>query len=66
MAAAIVAVVAGKLWHWSLLITILLVMGIRHPPVAAGGVPLDRRRIALGWATLLFVFLGFTPTPLAI
>ncbi len=61
--AAIVAIVAGGLWHWSLLIVILYFLGVRHPPVAEGSLPLDRRRIALGWVTLLFVFLGFTPTP---
>ncbi len=63
MAAAIASVAAWGLWHWSLMILILLFFGLRHPPMAYGGPPLDRRRRILGWATLSFVIIGFTPEP---
>ena len=66
LAAATAAVVVGQLWHWSLLIVILLFLGVRHPPTANGSSPLGRRRKVLGWLTLLFIFVGFTPTPIAI
>ena len=62
LAAAVVAVVVGGLWHWSVLILILLLIGVRHPPTADGD-PIERKRAVLGWATLLFVVVGFTPTP---
>ncbi len=54
------------IWPWSLMITILLLMGVRHPPTAYGSAPINRKRRLLGWATLLFVLVGFTPTPLVI
>ncbi len=66
LGAAIVAVVALGLWHWSVLILLLLLLGVRHPPTAEDSAPLGRRRVVLGWLTLLFLFLGFTPTPIQI
>ncbi len=66
LAAAAAAVVFGRLWQWSLLILLLLFFGVRHPPTAEGSGPLDRRRRVLGWLTLLFLFAGFTPTPIEI
>ena len=63
MAAAIASVAFWGLWHWSLMILILLLFGVRHPALAYGGPPLDRRRRVLGWSTLAFVVIGFTPEP---
>lgn len=53
-------------WPWSLMVTILLLLGVRHPPTAHGSPPLDRKRILLGCVTLLFVIVGFTPNPFKI
>ncbi len=50
-------------WPWSFMIAILVAFGLRHPPTADGRVPLDRKRQILGWLTLLFIFIGFTPRP---
>ncbi len=63
LGAAIVSVIVWKLWHWSLMILLLTLLGPRHPPAAPGGRPLGRRRRLLGWLTLLFVIVGFTPRP---
>lgn len=62
LAAAAVAVVVGGYWQWSLLILLLALIGARHPPTA-NQTPLSRGRQLLGALMLLFVFVGFTPTP---
>ena len=61
--AAMAAVIFFGLWGWSLMICLLLFMGPRHPPTANDNAPLGPVRIALGWLTLAFVPLGFTPIP---
>lgn len=63
MAAAMASVAIWSLWHWSLMILLLIFFGLRHPPTAYGGPPLDRRRRILGCLTLAFVIIGFTPEP---
>ena len=48
---------------WTLMIFLLLMMGIKHPPTANDDMPLGVVRTVLGWVSLLFLFVGFTPTP---
>jgi hypothetical protein len=60
---AIVAVFVGQYWTWSLMIILLMLMGPIHPPTANDDVPLGTTRTVLGWVSLLFVLIGFTPTP---
>lgn len=48
---------------WLLWVTVLLVLGLRHPPPAYDWIPLDRRRKLLGWVTLGIFLLTFTPAP---
>jgi membrane-associated protease RseP (regulator of RpoE activity) len=60
---AIAAVVIGKYWGWSLMLLLLMFIGPIHPPTANDDVPLGTTRTVLGWVTLLFLFVGFTPTP---
>jgi Zn-dependent protease len=50
-------------WSYFLLVVLLAVFGVRHPPTANDGVPLGAGRIVLGWLTLLFIVIGFTPQP---
>ena len=50
-------------WAWWLMLILLAVMGVDHPPTADDSAPLDGRRQVLGWLTLLFFPLGFTPVP---
>lgn len=60
---AALGVVIGKYWGWSLMIVLLMLIGPIHPPTANDDVPLGTTRTLLGWISLLFVIIGFTPTP---
>lgn len=63
----VVGAIAYMLWTsypaYALLLVLLIVMGIRHPPTTDDSVRLGGRRIVLGWLTLSFIVVGFTPTP---
>jgi membrane-associated protease RseP (regulator of RpoE activity) len=63
LGAAVIAVVAWRYWAWSVMLLLLMMIGPNHPPTANDDVPLGRARTILGWLTLLFVIIGFTPTP---
>jgi membrane-associated protease RseP (regulator of RpoE activity) len=66
MAAAVAVVVSAVVFHypmWILMVLLLFVMGPIHPPTANDDVPLGTARIILGWLTLAFIFVGFTPAP---
>ena len=64
--AVLIAVVWYQLWHWSLMLFLIAMMGTTHPPTADDSLPLTPFRYFLGWATLLFVLIGFTPTLLTL
>lgn len=51
---------------FSLLLILLMLTGPRHPPTANDSEPLGRGRQILGWLTLSFLFIGFTPNPISI
>lgn len=61
---AIAYMVYTRYYAYSLMVLLLLLMGPRHPPTADDNVPLGTGRIVLGWLTLLFIVIGFTPVPL--
>ena len=63
LVAAMVAVIVWGYWGWTLMIFLLMLMGPVHPPTANDYMPLGTARTVLGWASLLFVPLGFTPVP---
>ena len=50
-------------YQWSLMILLLAFMGPSHPPTADDDVALGTPRMVLGWLTLSFVIIGFTPRP---
>lgn len=50
-------------WPWCLMLTLLVLMGVRHPPTEDDQARLGGGRVALGWLTLAFVLVGFTPSP---
>ncbi len=49
---------------WILMIVLLMIMGPIHPPTADDEEPLGVGRMILGWLTLAFIVIGFTPTPI--
>ncbi len=61
--AAAAAVAITGTWSWTLMILLVALIGPKHPPTADDHVPLGTLRIVLGWLALLFVVIGFTPTP---
>ena len=51
-------------YSYMLIVILLILMGPRHPPTANDYVPLGNIRIILGWLTLAFIVIGFTPAPI--
>jgi len=52
-----------RLFSWSLMLFLLWRMGTEHPPTSDDTVPLGWGRTILGWLTLAFIVVGFTPIP---
>ncbi len=52
-------------YTFSLLLILLMLTGLRHPPTSNDSEPLGTGRAILGWLTLSFLIIGFTPTPIA-
>ncbi len=50
---------------FSLLFILLMLTGLRHPPTANDSESLGMGRTILGWLTLSFLIIGFTPMPIA-
>jgi hypothetical protein len=52
------------LWEgWFVWAVLLLILGLRHPPVIHWEVSLDRKRKVIGWIALLIFILTFIPVP---
>jgi len=49
---------------WTVMVLLVLLMGLRHPPTADDTVPLGRTRTGVGIASMVFFLLSFTPDPL--
>ncbi len=60
---AVAAMTLMHTYQWTLMLLLLAFMGPSHPPTANDEEPLGRPRIVLGWLTLAFVIIGFTPQP---
>lgn len=58
----------GWLWSgwWLWVVLILVAVRIKHPPVLDLEIPLDARRKAIGWVTVLLFALCFHPLPFEI
>jgi len=55
------------LWEgWAIWAVLLLVLGLRHPPVLYWEVPLDYRRRFIGWLTIVIFVFTFIPVPFKI
>jgi membrane-associated protease RseP (regulator of RpoE activity) len=51
---------------WTLWAVLMLVLGIKHPPVVYPEIPLDRKRKIIGWLSFIVFILTFTPEPFRI
>jgi membrane-associated protease RseP (regulator of RpoE activity) len=52
------------LWEgWFVWAVLLLILGMKHPPVIYWEVPLDSKRKFIGWLALVIFILTFIPTP---
>jgi len=60
---SLVAMVISGAYFWLLMLTLIILIGPAHPPTANDEAPLGIGRIILGWLTLAFVVISFTPTP---
>jgi len=49
---------------YAVMVLMVLAMGTRHPPTSDDRASLGPLRIVLGWLTLSFVLIGFTPRPI--
>jgi membrane-associated protease RseP (regulator of RpoE activity) len=63
LGSAVLGVVITGNWGWTVMLMLLLFIGPNHPPTADDSVPLGTGRTILGWLTLCFIFIGFTPQP---
>lgn len=64
MAGALAWMVHQQRFDYALIVLLLLFFGVKHPPTADDRVPLGWPRSLLGIATLAFIIVGFTPTPI--
>jgi len=55
------------LWEgWAVWAILLLILGLKHPPVFYSEIPLDGKRIFLGWLSFLIFVITFIPVPFKI
>jgi membrane-associated protease RseP (regulator of RpoE activity) len=68
VAAVLVDAVLGRgdLLMWLLMLGLIWMMGVQHPPTRNDHMELGMGRTVLGWVTLAFVIIGFTPYPITI
>ncbi|MDH3743614.1 MAG: site-2 protease family protein, partial [Acidobacteriota bacterium] len=67
LAVWLLMIVGGFSWPgWWLLALLVLVFGLRHPPVHDESLELDPRRLAIAILSLLIFLLSFAPRPIAI
>jgi membrane-associated protease RseP (regulator of RpoE activity) len=63
----LLAVLGLFLWGgWTIWAILMLVLGLRHPPVMYWENPLDPKRKLIGWMALVIFVLTFIPTPFTI
>ena len=61
---AIAAVIAFGQYNWVVMLVIVTLMGVDHPPIRDDGQPLGALRTALGIASFLIPIVTFMPEPL--
>jgi len=65
IAAGVAMMAITGTYTFSLLLILLMLTGLRHPPTANDSESLGTGRAVIGWLTLSFLIIGFTPRPIA-
>ena len=58
------AVIISGQFNWVVMLVLVTLMGVDHPPIADDGRPLGPMRTALGLAVLVIPVLTFMPEPM--
>ena len=59
--------IAALFWRgWLIWCVLVLILGLRHPPVRDESIPLDRERALLALIALAILILAFTPVPIEV
>ena len=66
LAAAIAYILIAERYEWVLMVVLLCLLGVDHPPTTQDAMPLDNKRRLLAWAVLAIPFLCFTPQPVSL
>jgi Zn-dependent protease len=66
LAVGITFMIVHREFAYTLMAALLIITGPRHPPTANDNVPLGLGRIVLGWLTMGFLIIGFTPVPISL
>ena len=61
LVAAIAVIVVGELYNWTVMLVLVIMLGVDHPPTSDDDVPLGFWRTALGLLSLGIPVLCFTP-----
>ena len=71
VAMAVIGVALGGMilfenYSFTLLLILMMLTGIKHPPTADDSESLGWHRHLIGWLTLAFLVIGFTPNPISV
>ena len=64
--AAAGAVFVFERWNWLVMLFLIALFGVEHPPTADDSTRLGPLRTAIGWSALALVAIGFTPNPVGV
>ncbi len=65
--AGVMAAMGLFVWEgWIVWAVLLVLLGLRHPPIFYPEIPLDPLRRKIGWVSLIIFILTFTPVPITV
>lgn len=66
IATGIALMIGTGTYSYGILLILLMLTGARHPPTSNDQMPLGIVRQVIGWVTMSFLIIGFTPQPIII
>lgn len=64
--AALSFIIVAQQWSWLVMLVLVMLIGVNHPPTVDDRAPLGPLRVALGWASLLIPIFCLTPVPIVV